>query len=545
VPLAAAGVMILLGALTLLGWAFDMPILRSLEPGGIPMLPNTACVFIIAAVSIVLVSRDTPQWRLAIALAGVVAAFGAIVFVERVTGISLGVDLLLFPNVVRRQPWLPPGRPAINSAVAFVSLGAALCAVRHRRANGRSLAELLALPGTIAVALALIGHLYGVTELYSFGPFTGMSLPTALAFTAFAVAVYFARADFTLPLHLRSNHGDGIIVRTQLPITIGLSVGLGFLWLEARRVGLIDRETGVSLFVLAIAVISVALVLSYARVLRRMGTEREDLLHLERRAREEAQTANRAKTEFIRTMSHELRTPLNAIAGYTELLELGLRGPLTEKQKEDLTRIRQSQQLLLVLVEDVLAFAKLEAGQMQFVVADIDLQSAVGLAVSFVQPQFEKKGLALIETRADENVIVRADAAKLHQILANLLSNALKFTAPGGTVTVTFGATPDGGCVRVTDTGIGIPEDMLEKIFEPFVQVDMGLTRAAGGTGLGLAISRDLAKKMGGDLVVQSTVGLGSSFTLTLRGPAPPLARTANTAAGERGRGREPALRAS
>ena len=241
-------------------------------------------------------------------------------------------------------------------------------------------------------------------------------------------------------------------------------------------------------------------------------------------ARDAAEAANAAKGQFLSTMSHELRTPLNAIGGYTDLLTLGLRGPLTDAQRQDLERVRLANQHLMSLVTDVLNFARVDAGQIEFRPADVELASVVGELESLIGPQLAAKRIAFdhdacAPDTSDRPHVVRADPEKLRQILLNLLSNAVKFTDPGGRVAIVCEAErgADVGSVRVRDTGRGIPSDQLERIFEPFVQVDRHRTLGSQqGVGLGLAISRELARGMGGDLTVESTPGQGSTFTLTL-----------------------------
>jgi signal transduction histidine kinase len=238
-------------------------------------------------------------------------------------------------------------------------------------------------------------------------------------------------------------------------------------------------------------------------------------------ARAEAEAANRAKGEFLAVMSHELRTPLNAIGGYAELMELGIHGPVTAEQGAALGRIQRSQRHLLGLVNEVLNYAKLETGAVRYEVRDVAVCDAVTEAEGLILPQARAKGLALAIDDCPGNLTVRADPEKLRQVLVNLLSNAIKFTNAraglAGDVSVTCAAGPDGRVtIRVRDTGIGIAADKLGSIFEPFVQVRSDLTRTAEGTGLGLAISRDLAQGMNGDLTVESTLGEGSTFTLTL-----------------------------
>jgi PAS domain S-box-containing protein len=259
------------------------------------------------------------------------------------------------------------------------------------------------------------------------------------------------------------------------------------------------------------------------------AAERERLLTDSEAARRAAEAANAAKSQFLSTMSHELRTPLNAIGGYVDLLTLGLRGPLTEAQRQDLERIRLANQHLMSLVTDVLNFARLDAGQIEFRLADVELASVVAHLEPLMMPQLVAKGIRFdhdgcAPDTPDQPHRLRADPEKLRQILLNLLTNALKFTDAGGRVALACETDAEAGTirVRVTDTGRGIPSHQLDRIFDPFVQVDRHRTHESQqGVGLGLAISRDLARGMGGNLTVESTLGVGSTFTLTLPRAAP------------------------
>jgi PAS domain S-box-containing protein len=243
--------------------------------------------------------------------------------------------------------------------------------------------------------------------------------------------------------------------------------------------------------------------------------DRSRLLASERAARLEAESANRAKSDFLAIMSHELRTPLNAIGGYAELLELGVHGALTEDQRRDVARIQASQRHLLGLINEVLNYAKLESGSVTYDISDVHMQEALATAQLLVAPQARAKGLDVMIDACAEVAIARADPEKVQQILVNLLSNAVKFTDRGRIV---MSCSVEGLQVRVAinDTGIGIPREQLGRIFEPFVQVRSDFTRTAEGTGLGLAISRDLARAMKGDLLATSEIGEGSTFTLVL-----------------------------
>jgi len=252
-----------------------------------------------------------------------------------------------------------------------------------------------------------------------------------------------------------------------------------------------------------------------ARVAQRTR-ELELALSGEQTARREAETANRIKSELFARLSHEFRTPLHAVSGYLEILQQNIHGGLNDEQRKDVERIHQAQEHLLALVNMILDFAKLEGGPVELSMAEIPIEETLRVADSLVAPQFAKKRVTYTHRAGDPRLTVFADREKVQQIIVNLLANAVKFTPTGGAVEMDWRVEDDTLLVRVKDNGSGIPDDKVEQIFEPFVQLRSAGSLPTGGTGLGLPISRDLARAMGGEVTATSTVGVGSVFTLRL-----------------------------
>lgn len=243
---------------------------------------------------------------------------------------------------------------------------------------------------------------------------------------------------------------------------------------------------------------------------RRRAEEQARLAHAR------AEDANRAKAEFLAVMSHELRTPLNAISGYVDLLSLGVDGPLSDKQRSSLTRIQLNQQHLLSLIDDVLSFARIEAGKLNIHVQTVLVHDVITSVGAVLEPELQRKQLGFSFEPCDNTLSVQADPEKLRQILLNFLANAIKFTGERGHIRMGAERRADMVRIWVSDTGIGIPSDQIKQVFEPFFQVESGPTRRYPGIGLGLAIARDLARAMDGEVRLESTVGEGSTASVLL-----------------------------
>jgi signal transduction histidine kinase len=705
VPVVAGGFVVVVGVLVLIGWWRDIDALRTIIPGLIPMIPNTAVAAILGGTGLILAMRTERDERIRTAarwFAGALTTLGVLFFFERVTGLGLGIDTLLFGNDPHLMEWLPPGRPAINSTIVMMVDGIALLLVDTYTRRGRRPTEALATIGVLISFTAILGYVYSVRQLYSFGPRTGMALLTAIMLVVLSLGILFVRPARGAVSLITAADPSGGMVRRHIPAALIVPVGLGGIWLLARDAEWVTRETGVSAFVVAVVLMFLVLVMRAASVIRVTDAERGELLvkaesaraaaeraadrtgrlrrtaealsgaltpiavarvivseglpalgatasevallsadgvvlelmavsglpsdvadawrrfpvtsHVplaeavlttdsvllqspeeiarrypdlapvlervnvramivmpmivdghpvgslafsfnsprtfddndvtftrtiaqqcaqalerarlfaaEQSARADAEAANRAKTDFLAMMSHELRTPLNAIAGYTELLELGISGPVSDMQREQLGRIRRSQRHLLGIIEDLLDLSRLEHGMP----ADIELgplpvHDTLGSLEALIAPQLRARNLTYIYNPGEGELLAYGNRARVEQIVLNLLSNAIKYTAPGGRIGLS--SEMHGGRVeiRVSDTGHGIPREKLDSIFEPFTRIEMDLTRTTEGTGLGLAISRHLARAMAGDLTARSEIGRGSIFTLRLPAEAPP-----------------------
>jgi PAS domain S-box-containing protein len=241
-------------------------------------------------------------------------------------------------------------------------------------------------------------------------------------------------------------------------------------------------------------------------------------------ARAEAEEANHVKSMFLARMSHDLRTPLNAIGGYADLVELGIHGPVTERQVESMQRIKRAKEFLLTLINDILSFAKLESGQVRLTFADVPVAETLEGLGALIETETIERGLEFVYEPGPRDVQVRADRERLIQVLLNLLTNAVKFTPAGGTVRLRWTADGTHVTIEVNDTGDGIPPERMSRIFEPFVQGS--LTEQRSGVGLGLSISRELTRMMRGTIDVQSQPGVGSTFSVALpRAPDRPDSR--------------------
>jgi signal transduction histidine kinase len=508
-----------IGLAVLVGWSTGADAMRRLFVGSVHMLPTTALTFVVAATSLWMqrVSvRDTgPRWVLARALAVLVFLVGAVTLAERVFGLDVGMDGLLFPTELARLSYRPIGRMATNSAIAFTLAGGALFLLDGATRRVRQIAHWFSTLGIALAGLALIGYLYGARRLYQMDGAAEMAVSTAIGFFVLNAGILSARPGSSWAGRLVSRTGTGMLARRLLLALTVVPVALGWAFIRAREDLLVSREVGTAILVLVMMAIQLTVLLRAAAIVQR--GERAQALALENAAaaRDEAGRANRAKNDFLAVMSHELRTPLNAIIGYGALLREGIPDPATAGQERQLERIGASAKHLLALIDEVLTLSRLDLGRERVTPTSIAVATLVEEAAAMTEPEARRKGLALVLGLPDAELTMSTDAGKLRQALVNLVGNAVKFTDHGEVrVRAWSDRELDEIVFEVEDTGIGISEDHLPRVFDAFWQVDQAPTRRVGGTGLGLHVTRRLVRLLGGEVAVRSTVGKGSCFTI-------------------------------
>lgn len=537
VPIIAGSAVAALGAVSLVAWGLRLSFATSAVSGDYPVLPLTALCFMLAGASLTLAAfpNRTPAIEATQqTLAALVATITGLTLYEYLRGSGSGFDTLLFGDRLTQVTVYPPGRIALNSAGSLLLFSLALLSVSHDQRKHDLRSQMFATPGLFIALVAILGYLFGVKGMYSLSQSSGMALPTSIGLLILGVGVLVAVRDRGVAVLLLDEGPAGVLTRRLLPAALLAPILLGVIRILGESAGLYESEFGISLFAVMCILIFVGLVLWSARVLRNTDKERVDLLAMEQQARAnaerarseaeaaraEAERANNSKTDFLAVMSHELRTPLTAIMGYEELLSDGITGPVTELQRQQLGRINASARHLLGLIDEILTFARVDIGRERVRWESMSVNHTLGDAAALVEPMAAAKSVQFYVHLLEEDQAIQTDGTKLRQMLVNLLSNAIKFTDKGE-VRVNCAIENNLLEVRIADTGVGIPADNMENIFEPFWQAEQVATRKTGGTGLGLSVTRKLARLLGGDVTVASRVGEGTTFILTLPMKAP------------------------
>jgi signal transduction histidine kinase/CheY-like chemotaxis protein/HPt (histidine-containing phosphotransfer) domain-containing protein len=518
---AAALVTVWIAVTVLAGWVLHVDFLKRISPGFVAMNPVTAVAFIASggALFVLTANRQNRRTHTTVRLAATaIMACGLLRLFSYVIHTDIPIDQILFTGQLRRLPQY--NRMAPNTALDFVLVGLSLILLSSNRPWARKAGQLAATAVGIFATLALVGYLYGVDEFYGLAAFVPMALHTAAGFMVLAVGLLFLRSDSGFMGVVNGDTAAGMLARRLLPAVVLIPIGLGWLELKGERMMIFSDQFGSALRATANVLLMIGLVWWTARELHFVDLQRRAAVAALGAARDAAHAANQAKSAFLANMSHEIRTPMTAIIGYADMMLDP--GQEASERLNNVNVVRRNAEHLLAIINDVLDVSKIEAGQLVVESISCSPSQIIGEVASMMRVRATERKIEF-QVKLDGPMprTIQSDPTRLRQILLNLVGNAIKFT-DSGSVLLSAKLLDPANAPRprlqfdVIDTGIGIGSDAVGRLFQPFQQAETSTSRRFGGTGLGLTISKRLAQSLGGDITVESNLGRGSHFALTI-----------------------------
>ncbi len=522
---------IVISILDLIGWIFNVTFLKGFNSEGTPMKVITASCFILSSIAILffqISSKTGLQKFLSKTIAIIIGIVGLLTIAVYINVLRTGIDFP-FVNFPFFNLFLAPAtRMALITASLFFVIGIVLFLLSSDKIINANIAHAFILPVLIVSYIVVASYILKVHSIHSIQNI-GVALNSGIAFLTLSLAVLFNRSDTWLMKVFISENAGGIMARKLLPILITLPVIIGWFRIYGEESNLFESKLGVLLVAITYVICFLFLIWLTAKYSNRTDYKyRKKLTEAKlnadiasdsaKNAMRIAEDAMNAKQQFLANMSHEIRTPMNAIIGFTKVV---LKTDLSSSQKEYLTAIKLSGDALIVLINDILDLAKVDAGKLTFEQTPFNMSLSISAMLHLFELKIQEKNLELVKDY-DNNIpgVLIGDPARLHQIILNLMSNAVKFTTKGKiSVSIRLlNEDAENATIKfsITDTGIGIPENEIENIFDNFQQASSSTARLYGGTGLGLAIVKQLVERQGGSLNVKSKIDEGSTFSFII-----------------------------